>query len=259
MSELLLVPSSYYFSRYGIDVFCKSKIGNSLADSEAFKIFRGATGAWQMHLRAAASLVPHIGLKDEKTLTSEEHTTITVLIGSFIWFDVLAGASTSSRHFLGLDHLQLLEGNMIHLEELVGCENWVVALIFRISVLGNWKRESESNRRLSISELAKRGAEIEACLQNNLSKISHQSTVREESLSGVTSPFSGSARAVITKIFALSALTYLHVVVSGPIFELPEITDSVTKTVAEFVNLRDARLLQYFSLAVLCCRMFGIG
>jgi hypothetical protein len=41
-----------------------------------------------------------------------------------------------------------------------------MAIIFRISEVGNWKKESESNHRLStsISELAKRGAEIEVCL-----------------------------------------------------------------------------------------------
>jgi hypothetical protein len=180
------------------------------------------------------------------TLTSEERMTITILIGSFIRFDVLAGASIGSRPFLDLNHLELLADNTIHLEDLVGCENWVVALIFRISELGNWKRESESNCRLSIRELAKRGAEIDACLQENLSNISHRSTIQEDSPPGVSNAsFSGSTKAAITTIFALSALTYLHVVVSGPIFDLPEIAESVTRTVAEFAKVRDAGLLQF--------------
>jgi hypothetical protein len=265
VSELSHVPFFYYFSRYGIQKYVlliqSSHFPANLTGSQ---VFRGATTSWQMHLHAAASLAPQIvkawtlppeddfeisktqhEWADMRVLSSEDRTTITVLISTFIWFDVLAGASTGSRHFLNVDHILLLEGSIIHLEALIGCENWVIVLIFRISELRNWKRELESNHRLSISELAKQGADIEACLQERLGKMSTQNTVQEGGFSGATRRYPKSARAVITRIFALSALTYLHVIVSGPISELPEITDSVTRTIAEFSDLSDARSLRY--------------
>lgn len=239
------------------------KVVNLLADFATLKVFRGGTGAWQIHLRAAASLAPQIvkaymlpsedsprsgtqcEWEDLRVLAPEDQTAITILIGSFIWFDILAAASTGLGHFLALDHNLLLQGSRIRLEELVGCENWVMAVIFQISKLGNWKKESESNHRLSISELAKRGAEIEVCLQERLTNILVQSAIQEDSFPEPTSRFSNSARVTMTKIYALAALTYLHVTISGPISELPEITESVTRTVAEFTSLSDARLLRY--------------
>ena len=48
----------------------------------------------------------------------------------------------------------------------------------------------------------------------------------------------------ITKIFALSAMTYLHVVVSGAHPELPEIMASISKTVAAFQRLTDKKMLR---------------
>jgi hypothetical protein len=241
--EALLVAFSYYFSRYGVKKFVHPLQSRYLlADFISLKIFRSGAGAWQMHLRAAASLTPQIvnllpseedsassrtqcEWEDLRVLAPEEHTAITIIIGPFIWFDILAGASTGSRHFLDFDHHLLLQGSRIRLEELVGCENWAMDIIFRISEVGNWKKESDSNHRLSISELAKRGAEIEVCLQERLKNILFQSTVQEDSFPGASSRFSKSARVTITKIYALAALIYLHVTVSGPISELPEITE----------------------------------
>ena len=62
----------------------------------------------------------------------------------------------------------------------------------------------------------------------------------------------------LTRIFALSGLTYLHIVVSEPHPDLPEIIGSVSQTVHEFEKLSNKNLLQN-SLAILCNWMHGIG
>ncbi|KAK9326943.1 hypothetical protein V1520DRAFT_376242 [Lipomyces starkeyi] len=59
--------------------------------------------------------------------------------------------------------------------------------------------------------------------------------------SGVLSP---PIHAEISKIFTLSANTYLRVVISGAHPELPEITESVSETVLAFKSLKDPRLLR---------------
>jgi hypothetical protein len=184
-------------------------------------------------------------LEDLSVLSSEDHTIITLLLGSFIWFDILACASTGSRPFLTLDHILMLEGGRIHLEELMGCENWVMIIIFQISELGHWKKDSDRNHKLSIAELAKRGALIEARLQQRFTKISVQDATQKDDILGATLRFSKSTSAIITEIFALAALTYLHVVVSGANPGLPEITESVSKTVAAFKALSDTRMLRW--------------
>jgi hypothetical protein len=178
-------------------------------------------------------------------VTSEDHTAITLLIGCFIWFDILACASTGSKPFFDLDHVFLLESSRFHLEELMGCQNWVMVLIFQISELGHWKKDLERTHKLSIAELAKRGAQIEARLQERLVENISQDTIQNCPVSGITLHLSQASSVAITKIFALSALTYLHVTVSGANPELPEVVDSVSRTIAEFRILNDPRLLRY--------------
>jgi hypothetical protein len=214
------------------------------------KVFSGATGDWQMHLRAAATLAPLLvraritstaseylssdcenRLQDIRFPPSEDYdAAIRLLLGTFIWFDILSCASTRSKPFLNLDYKLMLGSSGIHLEELMGCQNWAMVLIFDISVLDTWKKDSERGHRLSIAELAKRGAQIEERLNNKLAEISSQQTVFRST--------------EVTKIFALSALTYLHVVISGAHTELPEITESVSNTMAAFRALTDPKLLR---------------
>jgi hypothetical protein len=50
---------------------------------------------------------------------------------------------------------------------------------------------------------------------------------------------------VVSSIFALSAITYLHTVVSGAYPDLNEIQQSVFRTMKVLVNLPDPGLLRY--------------
>ena len=154
-------------------------------------------------------------------------------------FDVISMASTRSNPFLDLDHVQLLESSWFHLEDIMGCENWVMVLIYQISELSLWKRDCETNRTLSILQLVKRSAQIEEHLQMKLTENTVQKEEARLSLS-----FSQSASAAITEIFALSALTYLHVTVSGGNSNVPEIADSVAKTIVALKALTDSKLLR---------------
>jgi len=165
-----------------------------------------------------------------------------VLLGSFISFDIIACASTRSLPSLDVDHIQILETFGIDLGSLFGCSNRVMALILEIVLLDNWKRDTEKSYQLSIVELVKRGTKIEERLRQETRDLED----RESFASNLD--FSGStlltSQAEITYIFALSAITFLHVVVSGPCPELPEIAESVSKTITAFKSLRDPRSLR---------------
>lgn len=153
--------------------------------------------------------------------------------------DIISCASTRSSPFLQLNHIFLLERAEIGLEYLTGCMNWAMVFILEISLLDTWRREAEKAHKLSIVELTNRGSQIEERLRGRLANIENQPSTGI-SLERTLEP----PCVQITRIFALSALTYLHVVISGPYPELPEITESVSKTIDAFQSLTDPKLLR---------------
>jgi hypothetical protein len=177
--------------------------------------------------------------QDERVLHTEDDSAIQFLLGSFISIDIISCASTRSSPFLGLDHRVMLDSTEIHLESLTGCRNWAMTFIFEISLLDKWKKEGEKANKLSITELTRRGANIEERLRERIANTD----ISIRASSSNTSRISASTCTEITEIFALTAITYLHVVISGAYPELPEITESVSKTIASFQRLTDPKLL----------------
>ena len=184
--------------------------------------------------------------EQRKLLSHEDLVGASMMLGSFIRLDVLACISTGSKALLPLNHVELLESDIINMREICGCENWVLIGLFRIVDLDSWKKDLQDKRRLSITKLVKRGQQIEEWIVANLSRLQEQDTVkqREPDLVGQKSDSSLFCK-TITEIFALSTLTYLHVVISGPNPWLPEISDSVSKTIDAFSSLPDAGLLRH--------------
>ncbi|KAG0648889.1 Pestheic acid cluster transcriptional regulator 3 [Hyphodiscus hymeniophilus] len=151
------------------------------------------------------------------------------LIGTILWYDIIATASTRSTAFL---QNNVNYADNIELEKIMGCETWVMILIAQISALENWKRDMQKAGRLSVVELSSRGSEIAKLLNNGRSKT--------PAISKCPAQYSP----LITQTFASSALTYLHVVVSGAYPELTEIKASVSMTLTALSNLPVPSLLQ---------------
>ncbi|KAF7128707.1 hypothetical protein CNMCM5793_003558 [Aspergillus hiratsukae] len=223
-----------------------------------WELFAGGRGNWQVLLREAARLIP--GLLEAptpltkpkpagsvytnpphhiETLSPDDHCATGVLLGSFISLDIIASASTRRPPFLNIDHAQALRNPCISLESIMGCSNSVMALIFEISSLDRWKEESQAVRKLSIIDLAERGRQIEERLRQELKDMDTGPSFLNRS--GV---LSAPANPDVNRLFALSALIYLHVVISGAHPELPEIADAVSQVIAVFKGLWDPRLLQ---------------
>ncbi|PKX88640.1 Zn(II)2Cys6 transcription factor [Aspergillus novofumigatus IBT 16806] len=227
-----------------------------------WELFAGGRGNWQVLLRDAARLIP--GLLEARTpLTKpklsgsdytnpphhietpspDDHRAISVLLGSFISLDIIASASTRRAPFLNIDHAQALRNPCISLESIMGCSNSVMGLIFEISSLDRWKEESQAVRKLSIIDLAERGRQIEERLRQELVDMDALPETGP-SLLNRSAVLSAPADPDVNRLFALSALIYLHVVISGAHPELPEIADAVSQTIAVFKRLWDPRLLQ---------------
>ncbi|GIJ88135.1 hypothetical protein Asppvi_007052 [Aspergillus pseudoviridinutans] len=227
-----------------------------------WELFAGARGNWQVLLREAARLIP--GLLEARTpltkpkpacsdytnlpqqvetLSLDDHCATGVLLGSFISLDIIASASTRQPPFLNIDHAEALRNPCIALESIIGCSNSVMALIFEISLLDRWKEESQAVRKLSIIDLAERGRQIEERLRQELGDMDSLPETGP-SLLNRSGALSAPANADVNRLFALSALIYLHVVISGAHPELPEIADAVSQAIAVFKGLWDPRLLQ---------------
>ena len=215
------------------------------------KLLKGGTESWRIHLHAASSIVPVLAAAKKSTfpepasyidrIDQGEHYPVIdeiacdFLVGTFIWYDILASASTRSKPFLE-NNFEYLD--RIELDRVMGCENWAMILIARISLLEDWKRNLQQNGRLSMVELSARGSEIEKMLNSGLASL----TLCPSADGLECSPRRYSA--IITRIFAYSALTYLHTVISGAHPELAEIRTSVSMAIAAFSNLPVSKLLQ---------------
>lgn len=221
----------------------------------------GGTRNWQGLLRAAARLIPalvqarirsaipdsailnYTSYEDKRALSAEEDSATSLLLGSFISFDITSSASTRRAPFLDIDHVQVLNNLDIDLESIAGCRNSIMALIHEISALDRWKEESETARRLSIIDLAERGRQIEDLLRKELASMGTKLSTGLSVCNHAGVPPAPS-HPEVSKLFALSAITYLHVVLSGPHPEIPEISEAVSQTISVFKGLKDRRLLQ---------------
>lgn len=122
----------------------------------------------------------------------------------------------------------------------MGCQNEVMLLIAKAVALDAWKKESKEQGKLSMVQLVSRATKVEDDLKLVPAKISpndcqpgHAST----NLCGINE---------VTRIFASSALIYLHGIVSGAQPELPEIQENVAKTITMFEHLSDRQWLRSF-------------
>lgn len=168
----------------------------------------------------------------------QDVSAIRFCVASFVWFDVISYAS-NNFDITHTNHRQLLEYHDIHLEQFMGCENWVMMVIMEISILNHWKLSRERAGLLSTIDLARRAIDIEKVLKSGLEgTIKSGKPVSSSDAHWPLDRNWGSRRtATVTKAFAYASTTYLHVVVSGAIPELPEIRDSVSQTIEEFKEM----------------------
>ncbi len=179
----------------------------------------------------------------ERGMEPRDDMGIEVTVGSFIWFDIIASASTRSAPSFDINHRQILDSFGINLQRLFGCSNRILGDIFDIVHLDSWKKEVEKTRQLSMVELVKRGARIEENIRQDIRDLEAKDSVESDLLIDDRGNLSA-VQTEITRVFASSAQIYLHVVISGAHPELPEIVDSVSKTIDAFKSISDPRLLR---------------
>ncbi len=204
-----------------------------------------------MHLQAASTVIRTLKTNNielfSTTLSPVYKAAIHFFSSVIAWYDILSCATTGSKTFSDSDFLKARLG-YIPLDKIMGCEDWVMLLIMDIALVDDWKKVSQTSGKLSIPQLVSRGAEIEKRLEDGLNynsrtlqRLTKNAGPLDSSSLGWTPQY---IRCVITRIFACAALVYLHVIVSGAYPELPEIRNSVRRTIAAFQDLPDQGLVR---------------
>lgn len=221
-----------------------------LCSIEAFRqttLYRGERGDWEIHLNAAGSLLSIIGSElskfsesstapvtvDGKTppesadgppsnlASLDDYAGLDFFTTTYVWADIIrcasVGAGASGQG--PFPYLAYLEENRIRLDRQMGAKNWAMMAIRQTSDLEAWKTELRNS--LDVPMLTRRAWDIENHLDRGLQTIPKDlarlnSTWDRESL-------------LVTEIYALSALIYLSIVVSGNSHLTPKIRLGVTK------------------------------
>lgn len=164
------------------------------------------------------------------------------------WYDILSCMSTGLQPFSDRSYLDSGLG-YIHLDQVMGCENWVMLSIMDITALADWKSRMQADGKLSMPELAARGLEIETRLENGLQKLlealgdvpTQEKPDIDLDLEAYNSKH---VISLVTRVFACSALVYLHVTILGPYPELSEIHNGVSSTIAAFRALPERTIIR---------------
>jgi hypothetical protein len=233
--------------------------------------FAGGIDNWQIHMKGALNIVlglvdvllspgpfPEIGGSPRSSISShdpegsllfnEDEVSVKFLMAVYTWIDITGSVALGSSPSLAEHHERLLGGNSppIRLDKVSGTQNWVMIFIAKIASLDTWKRTSQSNGTLSIIELVKKATALETKLKQALDDFSKDrktcATFDRPAMPHLT-PLSIHS-AYLTELYASSALTYLHVVVSGAYPELPEIRGNVLITLELLKKLPSPLLLR---------------
>jgi hypothetical protein len=217
----------------------------------SMKLFVGGAEIWTTHLQAAMALFKAFlgppstckllwkGITSSTDPLSPNQYSANTWAARFlsavlIWFDILACVSTGSRPVLYEYHEPLLIGPdpLIRLDEVMGCRSEIMILISQVAELEALKREYRDAGKLNNMKLVRRAREIEESLEAVVKELDEKIAKARE------------AADEVSQLFATAALVYLHVVVSGFQYSLPEIRDNVTKAMGMFRQLSNERLLR---------------
>jgi C6 transcription factor Pro1 len=210
-------------------------------------------------------------LKDDKhqLLSRNETAALKHFVTSFTWVDILSRASglhpspspaaapRAASHAQPFDYLPLLDDHTLDLSHVMGCESWVFAGIARTVLL----ESALSVRRAQLTcsrddphaaDLYSQAAVLEVMLERGIRGLLAARAALTTELERQSS--------LVTELFALAAITYLHVAVSGAWPWLPPIRANVTRTMGALVTLPEELLIRVsWPFAVTGCMVLEEG
>ncbi|KAE8152269.1 fungal-specific transcription factor domain-containing protein [Aspergillus avenaceus] len=232
-------------------------------------VLYGRSSHWEQCLKQAAAYVPvlidvavgstntdHQGMFP--SVSRLQMTTANVLLGKLVWIDIIAAVSYNTGPLLGIDHAYLLDTGVIHMDTISDCESSVANALCKIADLQRWKQQAQTNKTLSIIQLATRASDLNQPLVaqvTNLTSMQQDSPAQTEGFDTILRDWISNIKHDITLVFAYAALIYLHVVVSGPNPHLPEINSLIKDSMEPIQVLARKRMLRHVSwpVCVIAC------
>jgi len=250
----------------------KVRVMESITQFLIFEVALSRSANWNLHLTPALALFEEIwqstitegsepkllavldamtlhlryGLDHGGYVWSPEQAGFRFFTGLLVFIDIIASTSLEQPPRLIEYHPHLLadldngepDFGMVpvQLSSLVGCQNWALLAVSRITLLDAWKKDMKKAARLSTIELVDRASHISRSLNDGISRLDKATSGPQKDNSlNFRSYFNGhlstSSRSstVPTRIWAHAAHIYLAVVVSGWQPSNPEIRRGVSQ------------------------------
>ncbi|CAG8423415.1 unnamed protein product [Penicillium salamii] len=200
------------------------------------EVFRGGEHDWLLHLDAVICVIRSLSPErifgthspsdtQPSGMTQNHHQEgLEFLLATMVSLDLFACLPTGRTP--QLPYQQWLQTPEIQIADLLSCENWVMMIIGDLACLGEWKKAQEQEDFLDVVELTRRGDEIKARLNSGIEEL--DLTRNKENYEPQTS--------WVTRLYALACFVLLHTTISGPLPTLPEIRDTVTRSIIELQN-----------------------
>ncbi len=154
--------------------------------------------------------------------------------------DTFACASTGEQPIFARKCFDKFADSEMNLECVSGCSTTVMRVIAAIGELQAWKHQQTVSDSLSLIELARRGAKLEADLllaQRETTELTQHDTedTRKRDIHATT------------KVFAKAASVYLHATVSGARPKIAEIEKGVAGTIEALQRLPNTEMIKSLS------------
>lgn len=170
-----------------------------------------------------------------------------------LWLDVVFSITSGLSPRLISYHSVISCDSQTKLEDVMGCMNWVILQIGRIAAFHEHKIQALYQRQFDLLGLQDSGDGIRSRIQYGLEQVASEVFNHSEGDCEQTYNMTSDPRPLVTQIFAIMALIYLHLVVHG--FRNLEVLETA---IAEAIELIRNRTPLYILPAVVC-PLFIIG
>jgi hypothetical protein len=166
----------------------------------------------------------------EESPPSEEQMIFRFLCGVLLWLDILSSITTGKSPRLQSFHSHATtSGPHIDLKSIMGCKNWAMIQIGRVAALQEYKTQALQHACLDTVDFEVRADGIRQELlrgltEESLSSLGISHADHTTSTISVITP-----QMLITRVWALAASIYLHLVVHGFQLETQELNSIFTE------------------------------
>jgi hypothetical protein len=163
-------------------------------------------------------------ISEYDTVVTEEVIGFRFLSSTIISLDIISSITTGTTpHLLPyLPHL-ISSDSQIKLEEVVGCKNWAMLQIGYIAALHENETRALNEGKLDCVDLQRTAGGIKKEIEDGIARGTLEGLKISASISDPAFEVMADVHTLVTHVFALMALLYLHLVCHG--FQQPELVD----------------------------------